>query len=86
MGKRHFFYRGIYHFHPPTLGAIRLGVNTNHLETVLQDLRQTGGCDIRGSHKNNTHLLSSKGNYSSASSSSSVRKRSMTWVYRMPSK
>ena len=86
MLQRHFLHRRKDHLHAPTLGAVGLGKGPHHLKAVGKDFFQAGRRDIRRSHKHNTHDFSPSFAYSPASSSSSVRNRSMTSVYTMPSR
>ena len=77
--QRHFLHRRGHQLHAPSLGAVRLGIDADHLKAVGKNLFQTGRRDIRRSHKHNPQGSSSC--YSSSpASSSSVRNRSMTSV------
>ena len=43
------------HLHAPALGAIRLGIDPDHLKTIGQNLFQTDGRNVRRTHKHYTH-------------------------------
>ena len=68
--------------HAPTLGTVGLGIDADHLKAVGQNLFQAGRRNVRRAHKHNSQGFSPLSDYSSswASSSSSVRNRSMTSV------
>ena len=78
--QRHFLHRGSYQLHAPALGTVGLGIDAHNLKTVRQYFFQTGRRNVRRSHEYNPHQSSSP------ASSSSVRNRSITSVYTMPSR
>ena len=51
MFQSDLFHRGIYHFHTPSLGTVRLGIHTHNIKAISQNLLQTGRRNIRRSHK-----------------------------------
>ena len=55
--KGNFLDRRKRHLHAPVFGTIRLGIDTDHIETIRYDFFQAGGRDIRRAHEDNSHAF-----------------------------